>query len=125
MSTGARSRFWRTGQSVLATFSLASSGAPASPAASRVSWSRFQRAIPMLVLAPHWPALVAGGLLMLIAPTVMWGLAPRAVFTAVGGILGFAGGWLLLGAGIRPGGRSEWGMLAAAIIYIYVGLIWA
>jgi hypothetical protein len=77
------------------------------------------------LVAPHWPALLAAPLILLAGPTVMWGLLPRGLFTGVCGVIAFASGWVLLGAGIRPGSSGTWGAIFAAGLYCYVGLVWA
>jgi hypothetical protein len=78
----------------------------------------------MLMVEPRWSTIALGVMVMLVGPAVMWGLLPRSVVFGFGGLILFATGWLLLGGGVRPGGRALWGVLTAAGLYVYVGLVW-
>ncbi len=79
-------------------------------------------------LIPDWNWWLIGmGVALMLALPVFWSL-PRTLLVRVGGTLGgvllFACGWLLLGAGLRPHGSARRGVLVAALLYVLVGLAW-
>jgi len=42
----------------------------------------------------------------------------------LGGVILFAGGWVLIGAGLRPQGKAWRGMLLAVVLYTLIGIGW-
>ncbi len=63
----------------------------------------------------------------MLALPVFWSL-PRTLLARFGGPFGgvllFAFGWLLVGAGLRPHGSARRGALLAGLLYVLVGLAW-
>jgi hypothetical protein len=98
------------------------------------AWSSGRPAI----WAPHPPLLVLGLALMVFGPWLVWSaryslgrgrgvdaaLPWALAFLPVTGVLFFAVGWLLTGAGLRPQHSLRRGTLLAGGLYILVGVTW-
>jgi len=85
-------------------------------------------------------ALVTAGVIpLLVGPLTSWSLryalvqhagsvasAPdwALLWLPFTGVATVAGGWLTIGAGLRPFGHAAYGVLIAAGLYLYTGLLW-
>ncbi|MBI3974742.1 MAG: hypothetical protein HY332_25985 [Chloroflexi bacterium] len=89
-----------------------------------------------MIRSRNWGSIVSGVVIMGLTPNAFWSsanlvwanqqLGPAAgIVMGFGGVALFALGWLLVGAGLRPGRSALRGALLGAASYLGAGLTWA